>query len=173
MLEISKDGVTAAKPRLAVIAGREVWTFAHGQEGRNRKRIQIPLLVRDFPAEPVGFPPIGPYALGAWKPMFLRAGEEDDQQMVLWSLDSGFRGGAEYEVYGAATVVAEGREAQGDAGRMGSAPCPVVIVSGDCELRWRRAGRLYGTPADWIARRVGGQWTVASVEDADLAAALA
>jgi len=37
VIEISTDGVTAAKPRLAVLAQRNVWMFAHGQEGRNRR----------------------------------------------------------------------------------------------------------------------------------------
>jgi len=115
---------------------------------------------------------MGPFALVAGPPVLLCAGAEDGCDLVLWSLSPGFRGGATYEISGDAVIVAEGREAQGIAGYMGSAPCPVLLVSGDCELRWHRSGRLYATAADWVARRVDGQWTVASAEDTTLADAL-
>ncbi len=81
--------------------------------------------------------------------------------MVLWSLSPGFRGGASWRVAsGAARVVAVGQEAQGDAGRMGGADCPVLLVTGPCTLEWVRTGRLYGSPPAWRATFDGSKWAV-------------
>lgn len=90
----------------------------------------------------------------------LARGKADGAWLVLWSLDPGFRGGASYQVSGQARVLAEGEEAQGDAGRMGGAACPVVHVTGPCRLEWSRTGRLYGDPAEWVAEFDGEVWTV-------------
>ena len=90
----------------------------------------------------------------------LARGENDGTALVLWSLDPGFRGGASYKVSGRGRVIALGEEAQGDAGRMGGADCPVVHVTGPCRLEWTRTGRLYGEPADWVAEFDGSEWTV-------------
>lgn len=79
--------------------------------------------------------------------------------------DPGYRGTASYEVSGQARVLAEGAEAQGAAGRMGGAACPVVLVEGPCTLSWHRSGRLYGTEADLAAYFDGAKWTVAPVTD--------
>lgn len=93
---------------------------------------------------------------------------DDGKQLVIWSLSPGFRGGASYSVQGEAHVIAEGREAQGDAGRMGGASVPVVLVTGPCELRWRRTGRLYGEPPSWVARYDGDKWTVSPASETEL-----
>jgi len=92
----------------------------------------------------------------------LARGEDDGNYLVLWSLDPGFRGGADYTVSSNAKIIAEGEEAQGDAGHMGGAMCPVVLVTGPCRLQWHRTGRLYGRPADWTAEFDGSTWTVGS-----------
>lgn len=95
-------------------------------------------------------------------PLYLLAiGRDDGQHLVLWSLSPGYRGGASFGISGKATVLAQGEEAQGDAGRMGGAACPVVLVTGPCRLTWRRSGRLYGSDADWTADFDGHTWTVA------------
>ena len=95
----------------------------------------------------------------------LTSGRDDGDQLILWSLSPGFRGGASYEISGQARVIAEGYEAQGDAGRMGGAPCPVVLVTGPCRLTWTRSGRLYGEPAEWTAEFDGAAWHVAPVSE--------
>ena len=97
-------------------------------------------------------------------------GTQEDQ-LVLLHLDPGFRGGARYEVSGAAQVLALGHQAQGDAGRMGGAPCPVLYVTGPTEIRWVRGGRLYGSPSRWVARFDGEDWTVLSAEEEEEEAA--
>jgi hypothetical protein len=106
--------------------------------------------------------------------LFLLArGDDDGTALVLWSLSPGYRGGAHYKVSGRARIIAKGEEAQGAAGCMGGADCPVVHVTGPCRLEWTRTGRLYGNPADWVAEFDGSTWTVGpacecAVEDAAL-----
>ena len=173
VISISKHGeqkVAAVKTRAK--NGAEYYAINHGEEGRGRWQIRIPLAAREFPAPADGgdrFPLTGDYQLVDLRkqdprgnPMYLLAlGQDDGQQFVLWSLSPGYRGGASFEVAGQAKVLAIGEEAQGDAGRMGGAACPVVLVTGPCRLTWRRSGRLYGDPADWIADFDGETWTVA------------
>lgn len=164
--------------------GAEYYVLTHGQNGRGRWQIRIPLAAREFPAPADAgdrFPLDGEYKLVDLRkkdprgnPLYLLAlGQEDGQQLVLWSLSPGYRGGASFEVFGQAKVLAQGEEAQGDAGRMGGAACPVVLVTGPCRLVWQRSGRLYGSEADWTAEFDGSQWTVApthlcAVEEAAL-----
>lgn len=86
--------------------------------------------------------------------------------LVFWHLSPGFRGGATYYVDGEAQVLGEGYEAEGIAGRMGGAPCPVVAASGPATLHWRREGRLYGEPSEWVASRdEDGEWFVAPLAE--------
>lgn len=174
--------VAATKTRAKT--GAEYFAVTHGEEGRGRWQIRIPLAAREFPAPADAgdsFPLVGEYKLvdlhkqdPRGNPLYLLArGQEDGQQLVLWSLDPGYRGSASFEVFGQAKVLAQGEEAQGDAGRMGGAACPVVLVTGPCRLVWQRFGRLYGSEADWTAEFDGQQWTVApthisAVEDAAL-----
>jgi hypothetical protein len=75
-----------------------------------------------------------------------------------------YRGSASHRIEGNAHLIAEGYQAQGAAGRMGGAPCPVVLVTGPCVLTWERFGRLYDTPAKWRAIYENGQWLVAPDE---------
>jgi hypothetical protein len=185
IISISISGVrpvTATKARAK--SGAEYWTLTHGEEGRGRWQIRIPLAAREFPVPADAgdhFPLDGEYKLvGLNKqdprgnPLYLLVrGQEDGQQLVLWSLSPGYRGGAVYEVEGLAEIIALGEQAQGTAGRMGGAACPVVLVTGPCRLAWHRSGRLYGSEADWTAEFDGSQWTVApthfcAVEDAAL-----
>ena len=51
---------------------------------------------------------------------------------------------------------------------MGSADCPVVLVSGSCRLSWKRLGRLYGDPADWVAVFDGQEWTVGPANEVEM-----
>ena len=165
-------------------SGAEYFALTHGEEGRGRWQVRIPLASREFPATSDAgnhLPLDGEFKLvdlhkqdPRGNPIYLLArGQEDGQQLVLWSLSPGYRGGASFEVSGQATVIAQGEEAQGDAGRMGGAACPVVLVTGPCLLSWTRSGRLYGSEAEWEAVFDGSQWTVAptyisAAEDAAL-----
>jgi len=152
--------------------GAEYYAVCHGEEGRGRWQVRFPLAAREFPASAdTGdyFQLDGEYKLvelskkdPRGNQLYLLArGQEDGQQLVLWHLSPGYRGGAEYELSGQARVIAHGEQAQGTAGRMGGAACPVVLVTGPCRLVWHRSGRLYGSEADWTAEFDGQQWTVA------------
>ena len=162
--------VAATKTRAK--SGAEYYALTHGEEGRGRWQIRIPLAVREFPSPAEAgdrLPLEGEYKLVDLRkqdprgnPLYLLAlGQEDGQQLVLWDLSPGYRGGASFEVQGQAKVIAQGQEAQGDAGRMGGAACPVVLVTGPCRLSWRRSGRLYGSEANWTAEFDGQKWCVA------------
>lgn len=139
--------------------------FQHGEEGRGRKLWFLPLATKDFPPNDAvrnqDWSKIDlelvQTASGAY---YARKGSPDGKLLVLWDLDPGFRGSASYTIEGSAELLAEGYEAQGDAGRMGGAPCPIVVVSGPCVLRWTRRGRLYGSPAKWRAIYDGKSWIV-------------
>ena len=173
--------VAATKTRAK--SGAEYYALTHGEEGRGRWQIRIPLAAREFPAQPAvdQLPLDGEFKLVDLRkqdprgnPLYLLAkGQEDGQQLVLWHLSPGFRGRATYEVAGRAEIIALGEQAQGIAGRIGGAACPVVLVTGPCRLAWHRSGRLYGSEADWVAEYDGQQWTVApahvcAAEDAAL-----
>lgn len=151
--------------------GREYYSLVHGQKGRGRWEIRIPLSVRAFPVGERKFPMEGEFDLlplgkedAAGNPQLVfveGSGETEGAQLVLWSLSPGFRGGASFSVGGEAVkVLAQGREAQGIAGGMGGAACPIVLLRGPCVLRWKRTGRLYGSPSEWIAIWDGHSWTV-------------
>lgn len=164
---VSHLGIEAAKPVAALHPTRgPYWRIQHGQEGRGRKLVVFPLGARDFPchsadAEWQGeVPPLALIPVSDGRAHILGRGKEDGRQLVLWSLSPGFRGGATYQLEGAAREIACGYQAQGIAGRMGGAPCPVVLVSGQATLRWTRTGRLYGTPPKWRAVFDGSRWTV-------------
>lgn len=173
IISISTRGVQpVAATKTSAKNGAEYYAISHGEHGRGRWQIRIPLAAREFPSPADAgerFPLAGEYTLVDLRkqdprgnPLHLLAlGQEDGQQLVLWSLSPGYRGGASFNVEGQAQVLAQGEEAQGDAGRMGGAACPVVLVAGPCRLYWSRSGRLYGDPADWIAEFDGEAWTVA------------
>lgn len=90
----------------------------------------------------------------------LEKGQEDGEQLVVWKLSPGYRGGASFHIEGEAALIGKGEEAQGEAGRMGGAACPIIRVNGPCRLTWTRSGRLYGSPALWQAVWDEDQWTV-------------
>lgn len=184
IVHISVDGVTTPHAvKVAGKTGRYYYCLQHGEAGRGRWQVRIPLRARDFPAseESADTMPVGDdYHLvpldkrdPAGNPLYiLERGPQDGQYLVLWSLSPGFRGSASFAVEGSATVVAEGREAQGHAGRVGGATCPVVLVTGPCRLTWQRFGRLYGAPAEWVASYDGQSWTVGPALDLDFEAAV-
>lgn len=173
IISISTRGVQpVAATKTRAKNGAAYYALTHGEEGRGRWQIRIPLAAREFPAPADAgerFPLDGEYKLVDLRkhdprgnPLHLLAlGREDGQQLVMWSLSPGYRGGASCDVAGRAKAIAQGEEAQGDAGRMGGAVCPVVLVDGPCRLSWHRSGRLYGSEADWIAEFDGDTWTVA------------
>lgn len=140
------------------------WALTAGEEGRGRWEARIPLGVRDFGVpekpdamlpltDPVRLLSLGSTDRGTPRLLLVRSRPGTDDGLVLarFRLAPGFRGGASYTVHGPALVVAEGYEAQGIAGRMGGAPCPIIIMAPGASVTWRRSGRLYDTPADWRA----------------------
>jgi hypothetical protein len=164
VIELSKRGVSPAKPELATSPRGQYWRFSHGEQGRGRKLVFFPLGARDFPGSqpaPDGDQDYDLIPVSEGRAHILVRGRgRQEGFLVLLSLDPGFRGSATYEVSGAAELLAEGYEAQGDAGRAGGAPCPVLRVTGPCVVRWSRSGRLYGDHPDWVAVYDGDQWVV-------------
>ena len=159
----------------AVVAknGQRYFAIDHGQTGRGRWNVRFPLAAREFPVPVEDRDRIilegDEYKLIDLKrkdprgnqQFLLALGKSTNDYLVFWHMSPGFRGGANYKISGSATLLAEGQEAQGDAGRMGGAPCPVVHVIGPCRLTWERFGRLYGSKSRWTAEFDGETWTVA------------
>jgi hypothetical protein len=164
VLLLDRTGVRAARPVKATHPTRgDYLRIEHGEEGRGRRLVFFPLGSRDFPAQGDLPPQDQQYkllAVSEGRAHILVRGTDDGQYLVLWSLSPGFRGSATYSVAGAAKVLAEGYQAQGGAGRMGGAACPVLLVTGPCRLHWSRGGRLYGSPAHWRAVFDGHLWQV-------------
>lgn len=214
VITLSTTGVIAAKAALVKGQRGTYYAVLHGEQGRGRWQVSLPLAAREFPCHA---PAVTQAPHGGWecpnghyngysrgpgyptKPgdlcpecartmhpdlgaenfrlhdlgrkdargnqqFLLVRGRADGQTLVLWSMSPGYRGGASYKIEGQAVLVAEGYEAQGAAGRMGGAPCPIVLVSGPCRLTWTRSGRLYGGAASWVAEYDGETWTVAPVD---------
>ena len=164
VISVSMRGVELAKPVLAKHdALGEYFRFEHGETGRGRKLVFVPLNVRDFPVnKDYNWEDINFSLLKMNNGFFLlnRGIHDDNTFLILWSLSPGYRGSARYTIGENCTLIYEGREAQGDAGRMGGAPCPVVLVTGPTMLRWTRIGRIYGTPPNWVAKFDGANWIV-------------
>ena len=158
-----RHGVVPATPEKASHPTRgEYWRFTHGEAGRGRRLVFFPLGSRDFPGSAPAPGPGQEYLLipvGSGHHI-LGAGRNDGEYLVFWNLNPGFRGGAGYTIEGSGSCIAKGYEAQGIAGRVGGAPCPVVHVTGPCVLRWTRTGRLYGSAAKWRAVYDGEAWAV-------------
>lgn len=171
IIGISKNGISTPKA-LPVNGNRgQYFCLMHGENGRGRWQLRMPLAAREFPVpsdEVRSIEMTGEFKLidlnrkdPRENTVYLIAkGEEDGKQLVLLSLSPGYRGGARYTVTGQAEVIGEGEEAQGAAGRMGGAACPLIIVSGPCQINWHRSGRLYGGDADWSAVYDGSEWVI-------------
>lgn len=185
VVRISKNGVCGASPSVNQTrdGGKRFFTFNHGSVGRGRWEVRFPLGFRDFPVEhddPKSPDPETEYKLIDLKrkdpegngQYLLGKGIKDGSYLVLWSLSPGFRGGATFAVTGKAKVIATGEEAQGDAGRMGGAACPVVYVTGPCILTWERSGRIYGEKGSWVAEFDGSQWYVAPEDECAIESAI-
>lgn len=171
---ISIKEVKSAVPVLVKTEQGAYWAFHHGEKGRGRWEVRIPLAAREFPTNEPPSPDQQYKLVDLHKQdprgnrLFLLAknqNEQDKQQLILLYLSPGFRGSAYYKVQGHAEVIAEGYEAQGTAGRMGGSPCPVILVKGPTRISWERTGRLYGSPAKWIADFDGNQWIVAPEDE--------
>lgn len=190
IITVSAAGIAPAQALLVKGQRGRYWAIFHGEEGRGRWQWRLPLGVRDFPPPgedeirqlphwqlppsmslegmEVDLIPLGKRQDARGNDLYLavRAQEPDGRFLILWSLSPGYRGGATYQVAGAARVIGSGYEAQGMAGRMGGAPCPVVVVGpGPATLSWHRTGRLYDKPADWVATWDGEAWRVSPIDE--------
>ena len=178
VMQLSINGIQAVRPVIVDGARGKFLALTHGEEGRGRWQIRMPLAVRDFPVPADGEPAFLEGHVGLkildkkdkrGNPiLLLTKGEEDRHFLVLWYLSPGYRGGASYAIEGQARVLAEGYQAQVLAGRMSGAACPVVLVEGPCRLSWKRTGRLYGTPSEWLAEFDGENWTVSEATACDI-----
>ncbi len=163
--------------------GQEAYTFTHGEAGRGRWEVRLPLGLKSFPfrendgrpAETQEYRLVkieGKQDSRGNQLYLLGDGSADETCLVLWSLSPGFRGGATFQIVANAELLAEGIEAQGIAGRMGGASCPVVLARRGAVIKWQRSGRLYGSPASWVARFDGQIWQVSEETTADLQSAV-
>ena len=169
---LSRNGVEPAFAEKVTGQRGDYYALLHGEAGRGRWQVKMPLAAREFPSpvdagNKLDLSNLDLRMVNLGKsdarnnPLYLIVpGEDCGQQLVLWSLSPGYRGSATYTIEGDATLVTRGQEAQGTAGRMGSAECPVVLVSGPARLKWSRYGRLYATPPNWIAEYDGSSWTI-------------
>ena len=169
VISLWTKGVALERPVRAEHPSRgHYWRFTHGENGRGRKLVFIPLGQRDFPGDADAPPKDQDYRLipvSEGKAHILVRGTDDGELLVLWHLSPGFRGSASYKFEGHARLIAEGYQAEGAAGRAGGAPCPVLHVTGPCRLTWHRTGRLYGDSPDWIAEFDGKQWNVHPLDE--------
>ena len=149
MLRISTEGIC---PPVAKLVEGKFYALCHGEEGRGRWEVRFPLSSREFPPGEDTFPLGWNYSLvdlyevdQRGNPLYLIAdGKEDGKFLILLSLSPGFRGGASYRTEGKISLLCSGEEAQGDAGRMGGADCPVFVVEGPCRISWtRKIGRAH------------------------------
>jgi hypothetical protein len=184
LLNLNMKGISTAKAHTLIAKnGCKYYAVTHGESGRGRWQCKLPLAAREFPYDE-NQPTISLDGdsfrlinLNKKDPrgnslFLIGKGQPDNKSLVLWSLDPGYRGSASYNVAGNATVIAEGEEAQGTAGRMGGAFCPIVLVNGPCRLEWHRSGRLYDTPADFVAEFDGELWQVNTPEECSLESAI-
>lgn len=151
------EGFTPFHPQATFSEAEGYYTLCHGESGRGRKQVVIPVLI---PPTDDNSPVMlgGNYTLVTKDDVhILRPTEEEDNEfLILLSPHPGHRGGASYEILGEASLLAEGYSAQGAAGRAGGGPCPIIRAHGDCAVRWERWGNLYGTPPLWECRVRGG-----------------
>lgn len=179
MIEIKKSEIRTKKTVLKKAAnGAKYFALTHGEEGRGRWQVVLPLFAREFP------PPetqdeiemTDDYRLIKLKNkdpkgndrFLIGAGQPDDTFLVFLHLSPGYRGGASFEVEGNAAVIAKGEEAQGSAGRMGGAECPIIHVTGPCSITWERYGRLYGEDSKFEAFYDGEEWVVGPQHDVEV-----
>lgn len=184
VIQLSVSGEVPVRPSIYKQAnGQEAYQFTHGESGRGRWQVRLPLGLKSFPFNGEDGKPseAQEYKLvkleGKKDPRenqlyLLGEGSADETCLVLWSLSPGFRGSASFQIEANAELLASGMEAQGDAGRMGGASCPIVLARKGAVLKWQRSGRLYGRPASWIARFDGQTWTVSTETAADLQSAV-
>lgn len=172
IIEISTEGITIPKAVPVEGARGQYFCLKHGESGRGRWQLRMPLAVKQFPVPSPSVQEVE--MIGEFKlvdlnrkdqrgnPLFLiaKGEEEEEKQLVLLRLSPGYRGSASYTVTGEAKILGEGREADGAAGRMGGAPCPLLFVTGPCRIDWHRSGRLYGGHADFSAVWSSKEWTV-------------
>ena len=173
VIRISLSGPRPAAPIVCRTRdGRPYYAFVHGEQGRGRWEVRIPLGARDFPVDEerrteefmeadFRLVKLGKKDARGNELFLLGRGESDGAYLVLWSLSPGYRGSAGYNLEGQAEAIAYGCEEQVAAGRLGGADCPVVLVTGPCRLTWHRRGRLYGGQPDWVAEFDGESWRVA------------
>lgn len=184
IIRLNTRGVTGATADKVEGNQGDYYAVQHGEQGRGRWMVRYPLAAREFPS-PVDAGPTLDIGTEHFKlidlkrddkrgnrQQLLARGEEDGLIMVLWSLSPGYRGGASYRYEGDVAEIAKGEEAQGMAGRMGSAACPVLLVAGPCQLNWTRTGRLYSSKADWVVVYDGNTWTVSPADEHSLESAV-
>jgi hypothetical protein len=141
--------------------GTAITAVAVGETGRGRSLGLLPINANK--GRFVTLVTIGTTKAGHPRLFVSNGKPTDDEAIVVWKLEGGYRGSLSYTPNPPGRVLAQGNTAQGDAGRMGSSLQLVTILPISTPVRVEYSGRLYGAdPAHTIELHPGGVLDVAT-----------
>jgi len=122
-----------------------------GEDGRNRKLVVVPIPRNAF--------------IENDRCMSVPAKPEFEGAVMIYIKDhSGFRGNWSMDADpNAIVIIAEGRCADGIAGRMGGGPEYLLILKNKCSIEISRSGRLYGAPSLYRVENDNGELKIIDV----------
>ena len=157
--------------------GSPFYCITHGNLGRARWEVRIPLNQQDYAANPKA-PKIELYDddfdlsildhkrdINGNPSLILRKGVPDNRYLLLWDLSPGTGGGALYSVCGEARTLTWGVTTEAEGSKRGFARCPIVLVEGPCELTWYREGSVHGQQRAWHALYDGERWAIGPMQE--------
>jgi len=164
IMRLNTNGFTPIQPSwLTGKNGKHYLAYAHGARGRGQWQIQLALSLNDYDETP----PVGEHydliRIGSNDPSgqprhFLSPGATDHRKLVLWDLEPAPGASATYEIEGAAEMVSEGKVITGEAGHLGFAPAPIVLIHGACRLTWNN-------PELWVFEYDGNNAVLMTTEE--------
>jgi len=182
-MRIAKLSINGIEPAIAKSipptreGGGPYYYFSHGNIGRCRWEVRVPLNNSDYPVAKVNSKiellddDYGLSILDRKKDihgnphLVVRRGISDNKYLILWDLSPGLGGTAYYKVVGDARVLSWGITSEADGSKRGQSHCPVVMVDGPSELIWYRDGTVHGQQRAWKAVYGGGRWSIAPMSD--------
>lgn len=175
IISISSEEISI--PKAHVIKGDKgkYFCLTHGENGRGRWQLQLPLAVREFPIssekttaiemadnyELINLNKKDPRDNNIY---LIVKGEEDGTYLVLLTVSSGIDGNVFYKVSGQAKIIGEGYESIGNKvvglgiTPIKISPCPLILVSGPCQINWRCMESLHDIETDYVASFDGSNW---------------
>jgi len=176
-----KMGAQPAFKTIVDFATKKMFAIKVGETGRGRVQRFIPLL--NIPCPPEASPWGETAKRLKVEAVRLRRGQHGwlgevvepeavqfNGSLVLLDTGGGFRGYTEPPTVLGAEIIETGWYADGQAGRAGRSPALMILASGPARIEWARAGRLYGSPREWVAWSENGlDWTCLPRNDYDIA----